>query len=91
MLASVRLMVKRVMIRFDCRRPDGYSERAHWSRSDGCSFACCFYWATGRRREESPDSKGRVLGNAQAEQSDTGATENKPPMAESISGASKFA
>ena len=34
-------------------------------------------------REESPDSKGRVLGNAQAERSDTGATENRPPMAES--------
>ncbi len=34
-----------------------------------------------RYREESPDSKGRALGNAQAEQSDTSTTENKPPMA----------
>ncbi len=33
-------------------------------------------------REESPDSRGRVLGNPQAERSDTGATENRPPMAE---------
>ena len=31
--------------------------------------------------EESPDSTGRALGNAQAEKSDTGATENRPPMA----------
>jgi len=31
--------------------------------------------------EESPDSKGRVLGNAQAERSDTSATEKIPPMA----------
>ena len=35
-----------------------------------------------RYREESPDSKGRALGNAQAEQSDTSTTENKPPMAD---------
>ncbi|ALA57287.1 hypothetical protein NITMOv2_0852 [Nitrospira moscoviensis] len=34
-----------------------------------------------RYREESPDSMGRALGNSQAEQSDTGTTENKPPMA----------
>ena len=33
------------------------------------------------RREESPDFKGGTLGNAQAEQSDTGTTENRPPMA----------
>lgn len=33
-------------------------------------------------REESPDSKGRALDNVQAEQSDTGTTEIKPPMAE---------
>jgi len=32
-------------------------------------------------REESPDFMGRALGNAQAERSDTGTTENKPPMA----------
>jgi hypothetical protein len=36
----------------------------------------------GAMREESPDSTGRVLGNTQAERSDTGATENIPPMAE---------
>src|SRR5207245_6894307 len=34
-----------------------------------------------KRSEESPDSQGRVLGNAQAERSDTGATESTPPMA----------
>ncbi len=33
-------------------------------------------------REESPDSKGRALGNSQAERSDTSTTESKPPMAE---------
>jgi hypothetical protein len=34
-----------------------------------------------KHREESPDSKGRALGNSQAEQSDTSTTESKPPMA----------
>ena len=37
--------------------------------------------APGELGEESPDSKGTVLGNAQAERSDTGATESIPPMA----------
>ncbi len=36
------------------------------------------------RQEESPDSKGRALGNTQAEQSDTSTTENKPPMAKAM-------
>ena len=31
--------------------------------------------------KESPDSKGKALGNAQAERSDTSTTENRPPMA----------
>ena len=35
-------------------------------------------------REESPDSMGRALGNSQAEQSDTGTTEIKPPMAKAM-------
>ena len=35
-----------------------------------------------RHREESPDSMGRALGNSQAERSDTGTTEIKPPMAD---------
>lgn len=34
------------------------------------------------RWEESPDSEGGALGNSQAERSDTGTTENRPPMAE---------
>ncbi len=41
-----------------------------------------FCRAMGTRREESPDSTGRALGNTQAERSDTGATENIPPMAD---------
>jgi hypothetical protein len=38
-------------------------------------------WSLVARREESPDFKGGTLGNTQAEQSDTGTTENRPPMA----------
>jgi len=35
-------------------------------------------------REESPDFRGGALGNTQAERSDTGTTENRPPMAKAM-------
>lgn len=41
-------------------------------------------WSLVEKREESPDFRGGTLGNTQAEESDTGTTEKRPPMALAI-------